>query len=104
MSGKPQTKIARDTLASKLLALMNYFNERNTGIQQESKAYINVEDVINMILKNPRIINSDIQNNIIAKCQVITDKKQGDVRKANVLFKSNPGVFRKTIKNIREGK
>lgn len=100
---KPQTKIARDTLASKLLALMNYFNRRNHGMQEEDKAYISTEDTINMILKNPRIINSDIQNNIIAKCQVITDKK-GDIREANQLIKSNPGVFRKTIQKIREGK
>ncbi len=101
---RPQTKIARDTLASKLLALMNYFSERNEGIQEDSIAYISTEDTINMILKNPRIINSDIQNNIIAKCQVITDKKSGDVSKANQLIKSNPGVFRKTIQKIREGK
>ncbi len=101
---KPQTKIARDTLATKLLALLNYFSGRNHGIQKESIDYISTEDTIDMILRNPRIINSDIQNNIIAKCQVITDKKSGDVRKANQLIKSNPGVFRKTIQKIREGK
>lgn len=101
---KPQTKIASDTLASKLLALMNYFNERNEGITEDNPGYIHTEDAVDMILKNPRIINSDIQNNIIAKCQVITDKKSGDIRKANQLIKSNPGVFRKTIQKIIEGK
>lgn len=65
---RPQTKIARDTLASKLLALMNYFNERNEGIEEDNIGYVHTKDVINMILKNPRIINSDIQNNIVAKC------------------------------------
>lgn len=101
---KPQTKIARDTLAVKLLALLNYFNERNEGIEEYNQAYINKEDVIEMILKNPRIMNSDINNNIIAKCQAITGKKENDVRAANIAIKSNPGIFRKTMKNIIEGK
>ena len=49
-------------------------------------------------------MNSDINNNIIAKCQAITGKKENDVRAANIAIKSNPGIFRKTMKNIIEGK
>lgn len=101
---RPQTKIARDTLASKLVALMNYFDERNKGTDKENPAYISKDDAIEMIIRNPRMINSDIKNNIIAKCEVLTDKKNGNVREANMLIKSNPGIFRKTIKNIKEGR
>lgn len=101
---RPQTKIARDTLATKLIALLSYFNERNKGISEESIAYISTQDTIDMILKNPRMMNSDLENNIIAKCQVVTEKKAGNIGKANALIKSNPGLFRKTVKNIREGK
>jgi len=56
-----------------------------------------------MIMRNPRIINSSISNNIIVKCQIITEKK-GSIKDANMLIKSNPGIFRKTGKTIREGK
>lgn len=101
---RPQTKVARDTLAVKLLALLDYFSTRNEGIEKESSAYISKDDVIGMILKNPRIMNSDIENNIIAKCKVITNKKDENVGLANQSIKSNPGIFRKTVKDIREGK
>lgn len=101
---KAQTKIARDTLAFKLVELLQYFEKRNIGLTEESKGYISSEDVINMILKNPRIITSDVENNIIPKCIVITDKNDGDNVVANIKIKNNPGIFRKTIKNIREGK
>lgn len=101
---KAQTKISRDTLAFKLVELLQYFEERNIGLTEESKGYISSEDVVNMILKNPRIITSDVKNNIIPKCAVITDKNDGDNMLANIKIKNNPGIFRKTIKNIREGR
>lgn len=99
---RTQTMVARDTLAVKLLALLDYFNTRNDGIEK-SEAYISKDDVITMILRNPRIMSSDIEQNIIAKCQVITDKK-GSCARANMIIKSNPGIFRKSVKDIREGK
>ena len=57
-----------------------------------------------MVIKNPRIMSSDIHNNIIIKCEVLTEKKEGNIRETNKLIKSNPGVFRKTIKTIKEGR
>jgi len=100
---RPQTKLAKHTLASKLVELLEYFDERNMGLDEISKGFINKEDVIEMIMRNPRIINSSISNNIIPKCQIITTKK-GNVKDANMLIKSNPGIFRKTEKAIREGR
>ena len=100
---RPQTKLAKHTLASKLVELLEYFDERNMGLDEISKGFINTEDVIEMIMRNPRIINSSISNNIIPKCQIITNKK-GNVKDANMLIKSNPGIFRKTEKAIREGR
>ena len=101
---RPQTKIARHTLTAKLVGLLEYFDIRNDGIEEKSIGYISKDDAIEMIMKNPRIINSDINKNIVVKCEVLTDKKEGSVKEANALIKSNPGVFRKTVKNIREGK
>lgn len=101
---KPQTKVARDTLTTKLIALLEYFDTRNQEIDEENPGYISKDDAIEMIMRNPRIINSDIQNNIMVKCQVLTDKKEGNVKEANKLIKSNPGVFRKTVQTIKEGR
>lgn len=101
---RPQTKIAMDTLTSKLIALLDYFNTRNEGTEEENPGHISKDDVIEMIMRNPRMINSDIKNNIIVKCEVLTEKKKGNIREANMLIKSNPGVFRKTIKTIKEGR
>lgn len=101
---KPQTKIARDTLTTKLIALLEYFDTRNKGIDKENSGYISKDDVIEMIMRNPRIINSDINRNIAVKCEVLTDKKEGSIKAANALIKSNPGVFRKTVKSIKEGR
>lgn len=99
-----QTKISRDTLAYKLVELLDYFEERNKGLSEDSRGYISSEDVINMILRNPRMITSDVKNNIVPKCTLITDKNEGNYVVANMKIKSNPGVFRKSIKNIREGR
>ena len=101
---RAQTKIARHTLVSKLIKLLEYFEQRNQTIPEESSAYISKDDAIEMIMRNPRIINSDIQKNIIIKCEVLTSKKDGDIRSTNMLIKSNPGIFRKTVKTIKEGR
>lgn len=102
---RPQTKIARDTLVLKLINYLNYiFEHRNQGINEDEPAYISKSDAIEMIMRNPRIISSDINNNIIAKCELLTTKKDGNRREANKLIKSNPGVFRKSYKNIKEGR
>lgn len=101
---KKQSKVSRDTLAIKLVELLQYFNSRNYNISEKSKGYISNEDVVQMILKNPRLMSSDIINNIIPKCSIITQKNEGNLELANIKIKSNPGVFRKTINNIKEGR
>lgn len=100
---RPQTKITRHTLASKLVNLLEYFDERNKGMEESSKEFISIDDTIEMIMKNPRIITSSISDNIVIKCQVLDEKKKS-VREANILIKSNPGLFRKTVKSIIEGR
>lgn len=100
---RPQTKITKHTLASKLVDLLEYFDERNSGIEDRSKEFISIDDTIEMIMKNPRIITSSISDNIVIKCQVLDEKKES-VRATNMLIKSNPGLFRKTVKSIIKGR
>lgn len=102
-SERKQTRIVKDTLAFKLVELLEYFDERNNGISVNDDGFISKDDVINMVMKNPRIITSDIRNNIITKCQVITNKK-GTIKEANMAIKTNPGIFRKAVQTIIEGK
>lgn len=101
---RKQSKVSRDTLAIKLVELLKYFETRNEDIPETSKGYIANEDVIQMVLRNPRMITSDISNNIIPKCSIITQKNEGDIKVANEKIKSNPGIFRKSIKTIKEGR
>ena len=101
---KKQTMISRDTLALKLVELLKYFKGRNLGIDEANPGYISIEDVKEMILRNPKMMTSGIESSIIPKCVVITEKNDNNVKVANMKIKSNPGIFRKTIKNIREGK
>ena len=101
---RPQTQISRDTLATKLLELLDYFSTRNENIIEESNGYISVEDVIEMILRNPRIMTSDIKNKIIPKCAIITAKNDENIVLANMKIKSNPGIFNKSSENIRKGR
>ena len=49
-------------------------------------------------------LNNNITNYLSKNNIVITDKNDGDNVVANIKIKNNPGIFRKTIKNIREGK
>lgn len=101
---RKQTKISRFTLAKKLLSLLEYFEKRNEYIEEQSNGYMESKDVVEMILKNPRIISSDINKNIIAKCAIITEKNEGNIEQANIKIKSNPGIFRKTCEDIEKGK
>lgn len=100
---RKQTKLSRDTLAIKLEELLNYCNQRNEGLKEESDGFMANEDVIQMVIKNPRIISGDIKKNFVAKCSLITVKNNNDVELANVKIKRNPGIFRKTIKDIEKG-
>ena len=100
---KKQTVIAKDTLVFKLIELLEYFNERNKDLKENDEGFISKDDVMDIIMRNPRIMTSDINNNIIPKCQILTEKK-GTTKEANKAIKSNPGIFRKSIKTIIEEK
>lgn len=99
---RKQTKITKNLLVSKLLELLEYFGTRNFGIEESNSSYISKDDVIEMIMRNPRIMTSGIPR-LIEKCQIITTKKEG-IREANMAIKSNPGIFNKTKETIIKGR
>ena len=96
---KKQSKISRDTLAIKLVKYLEYFESRNSGIRPEEEAYISANDVVDMILRNPRMITSDLNNTII---NIFTklDEKSGNTRETNKDLKRNPVKF--NMKNMLE--
>lgn len=97
---KKQTKIAKDTLAIKLVELLEYFDKRNNGIQEDSPQYITSEDVVDMILRCPRLITMGLEKNIIVKSDAITLRNNGNIGKANEQIRNNPSIFTKSLEQI----
>ncbi len=97
---KKQTKIAKDTLAIKLVELLEYFDKRNDEIQEDSPQYLTSEDVVDMILRCPRLITMGLEKNIIVKIDAITSKNNGNIREANNQIRNNPSIFTKSLEQI----
>ena len=97
---KKQTKIAKDTLAIKLVELLEYFDKRNEGIQEDSPQYLTSEDVVEMILRCPRLITMGLEKNIIVKSDAITLRNNGNIGKANEQIRNNPSIFTKSLEQI----
>lgn len=97
---KKQTKIAKDTLAIKLVELLEYFDKRNDGIQEDSPQYLTSEDVVDMILRCPRLITMGLEKNIIVKIDAITSKNNGNIGEANNQIRNNPSIFTKSLEQI----
>ena len=97
---KKQTKIAKDTLAIKLVELLEYFDKRNYGIQENSPQYLTSEDVVDMILRCPRLITMGLEKNIIVKIDAITSKNNGNIGEANNQIRNNPSIFTKSLEQI----
>ena len=97
---KKQTKIAKDTLAIKLVELLEYFDKRNDGIQENSPQYLTSEDVVDMILRCPRLITMGLEKNIIVKIDAITSKNNGNIGEANNQIRNNPSIFTKSLEQI----
>lgn len=97
---KKQTKIAKDTLAIKLVELLEYFDKRNDGIQEDSPQYLTSEDVVDIILRCPRLITMGLEKNIIVKIDAITSKNNGNIGEANNQIRNNPSIFTKSLEQI----
>lgn len=97
---KKQTKIAKDTLAIKLVELLEYFDKRNDEIQEASPQYLTSEDVVDMILRCPRLITMGLEKNIIVKIDAITSKNNGNIGEANNQIRNNPSIFTKSLEQI----
>lgn len=97
---KKQTKIAKDTLAIKLVELLEYFDKRNDGIQEDSPQYLTSDDVVDMILRCPRLITMGLEKNIIVKIDAITSKNNGNIGEANNQIRNNPSIFTKSLEQI----
>lgn len=94
--------VSRDTMVYKLLEILEYFDARNQEVPN-TKDRISDQDVVDMIIRNPRILSSNIATNFIAKCQIITLKKDG-IPEANRAIRSNPGIFKKSKDDILKGR
>lgn len=98
----PHTTMAKDTFAIKLVEIFQFIQKRNEGIEAEDKGYITKEDVIHMILRDPRFMTNDVERKLEPMCDIF-DNWSNNINKnqANVYIKRFPEVFKNSIKKVK---
>lgn len=101
MSKNPHVKMSKDTFVLKLLDLLEFCKERNQGLAEGSRGYITKEDLIKMIIKDNKLMTSDINKKIKPVCEII-DLQEGITKEdTNEIIKSTPHIFRNSVKKIK---
>lgn len=101
MSKNPHVKMSKDTFVLKLLDLLEFCKERNQGITEGSRGYITKEDLIKMIIKDNKIMTSDINKKIKPVCKIIDSQENITQEDTNEIIKNTPHIFRNSVKKIK---
>lgn len=101
ISKNPHVKMSKDTFVLKLLDLLEFCKERNQGITEGSRGYITKEDLIKMIIKDNKIMTSDINKKIKPVCKIIDSQENITQEDTNEIIKSTPHIFRNSVKKIK---
>lgn len=95
-----RNKMAKDTFVIKLLELLKFCEERNTGLSKEDKGYISHKDLLNMIKRDKKFMTNDVNRKLKPVCEIL-DKHEGLTRTdVNEIIKGHPHIFRNSIKKI----
>lgn len=100
LSSNSHSKMSKDTFVIKLLDLLYFSEERNKGIDEESKGYISKDNLIEMIRKDKKFMTSDINKKIKPVCQLMDDNSDLTKPEVNEIIKQNPHIFRNSTKKI----
>ena len=100
ISSNKHTAMAKDTFVSSLIEIFNFVEERNIGLRPDSKGYITKEDVINMILKQPKFMTNDVRGKIKPMCDIFDGCSSKD--QVNQSIKQYPEIFKNSIKRVKE--
>ena len=90
---KKGTDIPKGEYISKLTEMIKFFQTRNKNIEDEETEAIFKNDIINMVKKNNRLIELNIDNNIKPICQKIDGYYFMKPGYTNKLIKNNPNIL-----------
>ena len=85
--------IPKATYINKLTEMMKFFQTRNRNIENEETEAIFKEDILNMVKKNYKLVELDINKNIKPICQKIDGYYFMKPGYTNKLIKNNPNIF-----------
>lgn len=96
------TKITRETFVYKLLEILQLIEKRNNGINPKSRGFISTDDIVKMILANPRIMSIDSNRRLGELFKLFDDEANLTVESTNRFLKSNPLVLNNGINKLRQ--
>lgn len=92
-----------DTYMTSMKDIFILLNRRNNGINVKEKAFINEQDIMNLIRKYPRILSQDILEKVAENIRVIDNLNCMDVQKVNKMLKETNGyIFSTGLKKLSE--
>lgn len=92
-----------DTYMDSMKDIFMLFYKRNKGINKDDEAFINEQDILNLIKKYPRILSQDILKNVANNIKVLNDLSSMNIRKVNKLIKGTDGyIFSTGLKKLSE--
>ncbi len=94
LSENRNTKMSKDTYVDKLLQLFLLFTlERNKGFDEQDIGYITREDVIGMILLEPKVMTNDVKRKMRARLEYIDKLPWATRQKTNQIIIQAPAIF-----------
>ena len=96
------TTMAKDTFAIKLVEIFDFIEKRNKGINPDDKGYITKQDVICMILRDPRFMTNDIKRKLEPMCDIF-DNWSPNISKSQInrYIVKYPRIFKNSIKKLK---
>lgn len=96
------TKFTRETFIYKLLEILELVQKRNNEIDPESKGFISIKDMVDMILKNPRMMSRDSNTKLSHLFKVFDDEANLSKESTNKFIKIYPGVLNIGIDKLKQ--
>lgn len=100
-SANPHTKLAKDTFVFKILDLLEFCEQRNQGLDENSRGYITKKDLLQMLQRDPKLITSDVNGKINPICEILDEQEKLGTEDVNEIIKNNPHIFRNSVLKMR---
>ncbi len=87
------TTITRETFIHKLLEILELLQKRNSQIDPKSKGFISTENMVNMILTNPRMLSRDSNRRLYDIFKLFDDEANLSAEATNEFIKRYPRIL-----------